>query len=550
MSGEKDKYELKLSLSIPSHIEVLDSTMREGSQTRGVNFTLQSKVKIVLELDNLGVEFVELGWPGSNPKDIELFKAVHDYKLKNAKTAAFSSTRRKGIPAKDDISLNAILSSGSDLAVVFGKSWKLHCEKVLNASLEENLEMIADSITYLREHGLEVIYDAEHFFDGYADDHEYAIQTLKTAESNGASRIVLADTNGGTLPHQVMEAVKQVSTIIKKPLGVHMHNDSGNAVANTIMGVLSGASHVQVTVNGIGERAGNADLCQVLPNLEFKLGIKTLKTKLPRNQRLKSLVKLSSLVYEACGNNKNPYQPYVGDFVFAHKAGVHVDAITKESRAYEHIDPDLIGNKRLITISDLSGRSTIVAKMAENLGISLDKKLDVVGAVLNEIKEMGLRDFELDNADATVYLLLLKYLNLYYRLFEVIEWMAVAQGDMDTSRAYGLIKVKVEDNILVEGGGGVGPVNAIDTALRKALMRNYPHLKNVKLIDYKVILPEVSRDTASVVRVFIEFTDGMESWRTTSTSKNVVEASVATLVEGLDYYLQKLRLKGTDIYKN
>jgi len=526
----------------PTEVEVLDSTLREGAQARGVSFTLKNRIKVALELDKIGVHIIELGWPGSNPKDVEFFKAIKEYELENSKIAAFSSTKRKDISIDKDPNLGAVLNSESDIVVVFGKSWKRQCKTVLNISPEENLDMISETITFFKDHGLEVIYDAEHFFDGYFEDSEYAIQTIKAAESCSASKIVLADTNGGILPNQVVTVVRNVLDVIKKPLGVHMHNDSGNAVANTLMAVLSGASHVQVTVNGLGERTGNADLCQVLPNLEFKLQISALKSKLPVEQRLKGLLHLSNLVYEASGTPRNPYQPYVGEYAFSHKAGVHVDAITKDCRTYEHIDPELVGNKRAITVSDLSGRSTIVAKMVDELGISLDKKQELIGSILNEVKMMGLKDLELDNSEATVYLILLKHLNLYQKLFEVNEWLSVAEGSVDSSRAYGLTRVKVKEDIQVEGSEGVGPVNAIDIALRKALLKNYPELKKVKLVDYKVVLPEVSRDTASIVRVFTEFTDGNNIWRTTATSKNVVEASVFALVQGLDYYLQKSRL--------
>ncbi|MEM3403697.1 MAG: citramalate synthase [Nitrososphaeria archaeon] len=546
MCKANDESQSLLLSSKPTEVEILDSTLREGSQARGVSFTLNSKIKVALELDKIGVHIIELGWPGSNPKDIELFKAIKKYKLENSKTAAFTSTKRKGIAADKDPSLNAVLDSDSDLVVVFGKSWKQQCKTVLKLSPEENLNMISETITFFRKHGLDVIYDAEHFFDGYLEDPEYAIQTIKTADRCGASRVVLADTNGGMLPHQIVVVVRKIFNIVKKPLGAHMHNDSGNAVANTLMAVLSGVIHVQVTVNGVGERVGNADLCQVLPNLELKLGIRALKSKLPIEQRLRGLFNLSNIVYEASGISRNPYQPYVGLYAFTHKAGVHVDAITKDCRTYEHVSPELVGNKREITVSDLSGRSTIVKKIAEELGVPLGKQQELVGSILNDIKEMGLKDLELDNAEATVYLILLKNLNLYREFFKVSEWMSVAEGSADSSRAYGLTRVNVKGKIQVEGSEGVGPVNAIDIALRKTLLKNYPELKNVKLIDYKVVLPEISRDTASIVRVLIEFTDGNSIWRTTATSKNVVEASISALVQGLDYYLQKSRSKNND----
>ncbi len=448
-------------------------------------------------------------------------------------------TRRKDVPADKDSNLNEILECGVDVAVVVGKSWSLHVKEVLRTTLEDNLNIVADSIQYFREHGLEVIFDAEHFFDGYKEDPEYALSVLRAAEEAGARTLVLADTNGGCLPHEIAEIVAEVSERIKRPIGIHTHNDSGNALANTLMAVVSGVTHVQTTINGIGERTGNADLCQVIPNLELKLGIKAIKSGL---KGLKKLTDLSNMVYELSGLPKNRYQPYVGEYAFAHKAGIHIDAIMKNRRAYEHIDPELVGNRRFITVSDLSGKSALIASLSELLGIELDKRSEELSAILEEVKQLGLKEVSLDDATGTISLIFLKYFKRYASKFEILEWASLV-GCGDRSKAYGLVKVKVGDKVIVEGGEGVGPVHAVDVALRKVLEQEYPELKKVKLIDYRVILPEAERDTASLVRVFIKFTNGHESWTTTATSTNIIEASFEALIQGLDYYLQIRDLK-------
>ena len=518
----------------PREVEILDATLREGQQCRGVNFTLDARIRIARELDSIGVHIIEAGWPAASLKDAEFLRTLAKLDFENSEVAVFTMTRRKDRPPSLDENLNAVIDSGLNLAVVVGKSWSLHVKEILKTSLEDNLLIIAESIEYLRGHGIEVIFDAEHFFDGYREDAEYALQVLKTAEEAGARTLVLADTNGGCLPHQVAKIVEKIGKAVEKPLGVHMHNDSGNAVANTLMAVSSGAAHVQVTVNGIGERAGNADLCQVVPNLELKLGVKALKN----NGGLRRLTRLSKLVYELSGIPRNPYQPYVGEYAFAHKAGLHIDAISKCRKAYEHINPNLVGNRRLLTVSDLSGRSALITRISEELGIKLSKESKEISNLLNEIKAMGLREVSLDDATATISLLILKRFNKYKRKFEVIEWTSIAGGKAGDPKTYGLIKVKVGEKLRVEGGEGVGPVHAVDVALRKALEQDYPEIRKVRLIDYRVILPEAARDTASIVRVFIKFTDGERTWMTTATSTNIIEASLSALIQGLDYYLQ------------
>jgi 2-isopropylmalate synthase len=528
------------SRDLPREVEILDATLREGQQCRGVNFTLDARIRIARELDELGVHFIEAGWPAASPKDKGVFRRLSEAGLRNARVAAFTMTRRKDVSVDKDPSLNEILECGVDVAVVVGKSWSLHVREVLRTTLEDNLDIVSDSIQYLRDHGLEVIFDAEHFFDGYKEDPEYALSVLKAAEGAGARTLVLADTNGGCLPHEVAEIVAEVKERVRRPIGIHAHNDSGNAVANTIMAVISGATHVQTTVNGIGERAGNADLCQVIPNLELKLGIRAIKSGL---EGLKKLTGISNMVYELSGLPRNRYQPYVGEYAFAHKAGLHIDAIMKNRRAYEHIDPELVGNKRLLTVSDLSGKSALIASLSELLGIELDKKSEDLSAILEEVKQLGLREVNLDDATGTISLIFLKYFGRYVPKFEILEWASLAGGGRDGPKAYGLVKVKIGDKIMVEGGEGVGPVHAIDVALRKALEQEYPELKKVKLIDYRVILPEAERDTASLVRVFIKFTNGLETWTTTATSTNIIEASFDALIQGLDYYLQLRNLR-------
>jgi len=516
-----------------SVVEVLDTTLRDGSQTANIGFTLKDKIRIALELDELGIDYIEGGWPGSNPKDKEFFSKIKEISLSRSKVAAFGSTRRKGVNSKEDVSLNSILDSDVDVAVLFGKSWDLHVKEVIRSSLEENIEIVYDSISYLKQHGLKVIFDAEHFYQGYKDNQDYALAVLKAAESSGADVIVLADTNGGTTPNDVFQITKKVREAISTKLGVHMHNDIGCAVANSLLALTAGASHVQGTINGLGERTGNADLIQILPTVYYKLGMNVLKGE----ESMKKLKQVSKLVYELAGINPNPYQPYVGDNAFTHKAGVHVDAVMKVPRAYEHLDPNLVGNKRKFVISELSGTSNLISYL-ENIGIKIDKKDPRLKRALELIKEKENIGYSFDVAPASALLIVLKALNLYHPFVKVEYWKAIGESN---GESIGVVKV----NSNLEVAEGVGPVHALDRALRSALTKVYPEVASIKLTDYRVILPGEVKNTESLVRVTIEFSDGVAVWKTEGVSTNVIEASVIALIDGLDYYLQiNKKIKG------
>ena len=509
---------------VQKSIEVLDTTLRDGAQATGVSFTLNDKVKIALLLDDLGVDYIEGGWPGSNPKDAEFFRVMREYSLSHAKLAAFGMTRRKGVSPKDDPNLAAILSTDVKVAVIVGKSWTLHVREVLRVSLEENLEMIYDSIRYLKDHGLSVIFDAEHFYQGFLEDPEYALKVVKTAEEAGAEVVVLADTNGAMLPMDVYEITSRVVKRLRVKIGVHMHNDSGCAVANTLMGVLAGARHVQGTINGIGERTGNADLVQVIPNLVLKMGFRALKGP----ESLRKLRMISRFVYEAAGLSPNPYQPYVGDFAFSHKAGLHVDGVSKITKAYEHIDPELVGNVRRFVISELAGASNLLIYLRD-LGINVNKGDPRLRRALDKIKELENKGYSFDLAPASAVLIVLRELGLYRNHLRVDYWRVVSEDSLN------IAVVKINNELSV--AEGVGPVNAVDRAIRSAVAKIYPELGEVRLTDYRVVLPGEVKNTESVVRVLMEFSDGKTTWRTVGVSTSIVQASIEALLDGLEFKL-------------
>ncbi|NLY56548.1 MAG: citramalate synthase [Firmicutes bacterium] len=514
-------------------IFLYDTTLRDGSQGEGISFSSEDKIRIAKRLDAFGVHYIEGGWPGSNPKDIAFFKEAAKLTWKNATITAFGSTRRPGLTAAEDKNLAAILDSGVRVATIFGKSWDFHVTDALRTTLEENLSMIRESIEFLRAHGLTVFYDAEHFFDGYKANPEYALETVSTAAQAGAAYIILCDTNGGTLPSEVSQIVRVVKGVVGVPLGIHAHNDSGLAVANTLMAVEAGAVQVQGTVNGIGERAGNADLCAVIPNLQLKMG-KSCVTP----EQLATLTKLSRFVSELANMQPVPSQPFVGRSVFAHKGGVHVSALRRHPETYEHIPPELVGNTRRVLVSELSGSANIMYKLEE---------YDLQPAepfapqrLVNIIKEMENQGYYFEGAEASFEILLKKALGLHQQLFELIGFRLIIEkhNSEDAPVAEASIKLKVGDQIIHTVADGNGPVNALDAALRKALGEVYPQINHMKLSDYKVRVLDERSGTGAKVRVLIETTDNGRSWGTVGVSTDIIEASWRALSDSIDYGLR------------
>jgi len=520
-------------------VEVLDTTLRDGAQTVNVSFTLNDKLRLAQVLDELGVDYIEGGWPGSNPKDEEFFNQVKKLSLVHSKVAAFGSTKKSGSRADEDPSLKAIARSGAEVAVVFGKTWILHVDHVLRVSRQENLDLIHDSLSYLKSLGLKVIFDAEHFYQGFGADREYALEALKVAEEARVDVITLADTNGGTLPSRVYEVTKMVKERIKSKLGIHAHNDLGCGVANTLMGVMAGARHIQGTINGLGERTGNADLVQVIPTLVAKLGLRALKGM----ESLKMLRNVSRLVSELAGLPPNPYQPYIGDNAFTHKAGVHVDAVLKNTSAYEHIDPQVVGNTRSVAISELSGTANLVTHATNILGIEVKKSDERLKRALAEVKRLEKAGYSFDSSPASALLILMRSLGIYRKLIDMQYWKVISE----TGTSIGLVKA----NSRLRVAEGKGPINAVDLAIRAALLSDYPELSKITLVDYKVVLPGEVKNTESMVRVTVEFADESNSWRTMGVSANVIEASVKALVDGLDFFLQTRRIaKGATVHQS
>ena len=520
-------------------VEVLDTTLRDGAQTVNVSFTLNDKLRLAQVLDELGVDYIEGGWPGSNPKDEEFFNQVKKLSLVHSKVAAFGSTKKSGSRADEDPSLKAIARSGAEVAVVFGKTWILHVDHVLKVSRQENLDLIHDSLSYLKSLGLKVIFDAEHFYQGFGADREYALEALKVAEEAKVDVITLADTNGGTLPSRVYEVTKMVKERIKSKLGIHAHNDLGCGVANTLMGVMAGARHIQGTINGLGERTGNADLVQVIPTLVAKLGLRALKGR----ESLKMLRSVSRLVSELAGLPPNPYQPYIGDNAFTHKAGVHVDAVLKNTSAYEHIDPQVVGNTRSVAISELSGTANLVTHATNILGIEVKKSDERLKRALAEVKRLEKAGYSFDSSPASALLILMRSLGIYRKLIDLQYWKVISE----TGTSIGLVKA----NSRLRVAEGKGPINAVDLAIRAALLSDYPELSKITLVDYKVVLPGEVKNTESMVRVTVEFADESNSWRTMGVSANVIEASVKALVDGLDFFLQTRRIaKGATVHQS
>jgi len=515
-------------------VQIYDTTLRDGAQGEGVSFTLEDKIKVALQLDKIGVHYIEGGWPGSNPKDEAFFARIADYKLKNAKIAAFGSTRKPGVAPEYDVSLQAIISTKAPVATIFGKSWDFHVREALCTTLDENLKMIRESAAYLKRQGKEVVYDAEHFFDGYKNNPQYALATIRAAQEGGADIVVPCDTNGGSLPEEIRQIITTVLDHVTVPVGVHVHNDGEMAVANTITAVLAGASHVHGTVNGYGERCGNANLCSVIPNLAFKLGMKTVP-----EESLVNLTELSRYVGELTGMRPSNNQPFVGESAFTHKGGVHVSAIQKNSRTYEHLPPELVGNKRKVLVSELSGLSNLFYKYQE-LSMALDNPTEESRRLLEEIKEMENRGFQFELAEGSFELLIHKAFCNYRLPFALESLRIIVEKKEDKPvSAEAVIKMKVGDQVVHTAAEGKGPVNAIDNALRKALERFYPVIKETRMTDYRMRVLDGREGTGSLVRVLVETSDGRCSWGTVGVSRNIVEASWQALVDSIAYAVLK-----------
>jgi 2-isopropylmalate synthase len=512
-------------------ISLYDTTLRDGTQREGLSLSVEDKLKIARLLDELGVAYVEGGWPGSNPKDAEFFRRLAGDPLRQARMAAFGSTRRVGSRAAEDANLRALLDAAAPVVTIVGKSSTLHVERVLEAGRDENLAMIADSVAWLREHGREVVYDAEHFFDGWALDSGYALATLEAAESAGAAWIVLCDTNGGTLPARVGEIVCRVRDRIRSPLGIHPHNDSGLAVAVALSAVEAGCSQVQGTINGYGERCGNVDLVPVIANLQLKLGHAVLSP-----DRLGRLTEVSRVVAAIANLNPDPHAPYVGRSAFAHKGGIHVAAVAKLPASYQHVDPELVGNEMRVVVSEVAGRRNVRLR-AQALGV--DHGADE-GQVLQRIKELEHRGFQFEAAEGSFEMLIRRAAPGYRAPFELLDFTVIVEkrGGQGV-QAQATVKLRVGDEIMHTAAEGAGPVNALDRALRKALLPFYPTLADVQLVDYKVRIVDEHLGTGARPRVIVESARGAERWSTVGCSENIIEASWLALWDALELPLHR-----------
>jgi len=524
-----------------SSVQLYDTTLRDGAQREGISFSVVDKLNIVQKLDELGIHFVEGGWPGSNPKDNEFFDKAKSLALVHAVLVAFGSTRRPKVKAETDANLLALVNTGAKVATIVAKSSDLQVTQVLETTMEENLNMIADSIRYLKAKGLTVFLDAEHFFDGFKNNPDYSLRCLTTAAEAGASYLVLCDTNGGTLPNAITAAVEVAKGLTDVPLGIHAHNDAGVAIANTLAAVNAGASQVQGTINGYGERCGNANLCSIIPNLKLKMGIDCVT-----DEQLAKLTEVSHYVSEAANLVPDPFLAYVGASAFSHKGGLHVSGVTKWAESYQHIDPAQVGNRQRAVVSELSGRGNIIYK-AKELGIDLPPKGKETQKLLEQIKLLESRGFQYENAGASFELLLHRAKPDYQPPFELVDFMVVVETrrrlptrkSLEETLAEAMIKVRVGNEVMHTAAEGNGPVNALDQALRKALLQFYPSLAAIKLVDYKVRILEESIGTESQVRVLIESSDGIEEWTTVGSSPNIIEASWLALADSVEYWLLK-----------
>ncbi|MBN2281574.1 MAG: citramalate synthase [Candidatus Marinimicrobia bacterium] len=515
-------------------VKVFDTTLRDGTQAENISLSAEDKLHIAQKLDEFGVDYIEGGWPGSNPKDMQFFELAKKTTFNHAKICAFGSTKRAKFAVEEDPNIQALIEADTPAISIFGKTWLLHVEKALKISPEENLGLIRESIEYLKKNGKEVIYDAEHFFDGYKDDADYAIRTLLEAEKAGADLIALCDTNGGSLPSEVSEIVKVVRGKVSTPLGIHAHNDSGLAVANSIVAVQAGVTQVQGTINGYGERCGNANLCEVIPNLQLKAGYSLVP-----EENMKLLTHVSHYVSEVANLSHPNNLPFTGKSAFAHKGGVHVSAVMKDSSSYEHMDPEVVGNKRRVLVSDLSGQSNIKYK-AEELNIDINAHQDKISEIVQTLKEKENEGYQYEAAEGSLKLLIKKITGEYQEFFTLKGFRILIEKDENGDvRSEATVRMDVDGEFEHSAAEGNGPVNALDKALRKALTKFYPKIKKMKLSDYKVRVLDAREATGAKVRVLIDSTNSTGSWGTVGVSENIIEASWEALTESISYYLHK-----------
>jgi 2-isopropylmalate synthase len=515
-----------------SRITVLDSTLRDGAQGEGISFSVTDKLNIARALDDLGVDLIEAGNPGSNPKDLDFFKEARNLGLKSATLAAFGSTRRGGIRCEEDEGLRSLLGADTPVVVIFGKSWDLHVKQVLKVSLDENLAMIRDTVAFLKAAGRRVIYDAEHFFDGFTADGEYALRSLHAAAEAGAECLVLCDTNGGNLPDRVGELAARVVRELGIPVGIHAHNDSGLAVANSLAAVKAGAVQVQGVLAGFGERCGNANLSTVVADLVFKLKLECL-----RPDSMAKLSRITRGVAEIANVNFDEGMPYVGLHAFAHKAGMHVDAVLKTPLSFEHVPPETVGNERRILASEVGGRSVILERVRK-LDPTATKESPLVAQVVKRLKEMERLGYQFEGADASLELLMRKAAGKYKPFFELGHYRTIGEPPSEgRASSQALVKLRVEGEDAISAAEGDGPVHALDLALRKALEKFYPALSAMRLTDFKVRVLDSKSATAATVRVLIESSDGEGAWTTVGVSTDVIEASWIALVDSIEYKL-------------
>ncbi len=522
-------------------VQLYDTTLRDGAQSEGISFSVVDKLNIARRLDELGIHFIEGGWPGSNPRDAEFFEKARELSLKNAKIAVFGSTRRRETKAEEDNNLTMLVDAGVKVATIVGKSSELQVVQVLKTTLEENLSMVADSIRYLKSRGLTVFFDAEHFFDGFKANPAYSLRVVEVAAQAGADVVVLCDTNGGGMPHEITAAINAVKKQTRVPLGIHAHNDGELAVANSLAAVSAGVTQVQGTINGYGERCGNANLCSIIPALKLKMGIDCITDK-----QLAKLTDVAHYVSEIANLIPNPFAPYVGASAFSHKAGYHMDGMTKWPDAYQHINPEKVGNRQRTVVSELSGKRNIIYK-AKELGVDLPPRSKETKELLQRVKLLESRGFQYENAEASFELLVHRAKPDYQPPFELVDFMVVvekrrrppSQASPEEILSEAMLKIKVGNKVLHTVAEGNGPVNALDQALRKTLLQFYPSIAAVRLVDYKVRILEESIGTGAQVRVLIESTDGVEEWRTVGGSTNIIEASWLALADSLEYWLMK-----------